>query len=210
MLAFLIILCIALVSVTAAPANVTSLNKRTIIADGNGVRNGGLPDWNFRYRASGYVAKGCPPGTGISICYEYRLSSDPTKNLDKDSENHVVQRDLFYSSSKPADGKIREYTFRMKIDSSVASAPQSDSLPLVGLETRVFNVGDVVMTIYLDARDNTLGIYNRADRFTPLVHVPLADVVGKRIYQRWTHKSGPDGWTSIEILDEDTQAVFLS
>ncbi|QRV99009.1 hypothetical protein RhiJN_27028 [Ceratobasidium sp. AG-Ba] len=212
MLAFIAIVCASLVAVTAAPANVTSLDKRAVIADGNSVRTGTLPDWQFKYRSAGYVAKGCPPGTGISICYQYRLSSDPTKNLDTNSNGQTLQRNEFFSATKPADGKVREYKFKLKVDSPVASASLFNRLPIVGLDTGegVPNPGNPGMAVYLAIRGNTAGIYTRDNPGVPVQPIPLSQFAGRRTEHTWTHKSGPGGYIRIIIRDDITKNILVN
>ncbi|QRV99008.1 hypothetical protein RhiJN_27027 [Ceratobasidium sp. AG-Ba] len=212
MLKFIAIVCASLVVVTAAPADVTSLDKRAVIADGNGVRTGTLPDWDFKYRSAGYVAKGCPPGTGISTCYEYRLSSNPKKNLDKNSAGHTLQRNEFFSATKPANSKPREYTFKIKVDPSVTSVSQFDPLPIVGLDTGegVPNAGNPGMPVYLDVRDNMAGIYTSEDAWNPVTSIQLASFVGRCTYHTWKYKPGSAGYIDIKIVDCNTKAPLLN
>ncbi|QRV99007.1 hypothetical protein RhiJN_27026 [Ceratobasidium sp. AG-Ba] len=215
MLKFIAIICASLVAVTAAPADMTSLDKRQspqIIHNSNDVGRGTLPDWDFTYRSAGYVAKGCPPGTGISICYEYRLSNDPKKDLDKDSEGRTLQRNEFFSATKPANSKPREYTFKIKVDPSVASVPQFDPLPIVGLDTGegIPNAGNPGMPVYLDVRDNKAGIYTRGDPWNPVAFIPLGSFVGRCTYHTWTYKPGSAGYIDIKIVDCNTKQPLLT
>ncbi|QRV84976.1 hypothetical protein RhiJN_12992 [Ceratobasidium sp. AG-Ba] len=211
MLKFIAIVCASLVAVTAAPANVTLLDKRATVADGNSVRTGNLLDWEFRYRSAGYVAKGCPPGTGISTCYEYRLSKDPKKDIDTDSERHILQRNEFYSATKLADGKAREYTFKMNVDRSITSIKQTNPLPIVGLDTGegTTNAGNPGMPVYLDLRNNLAGIYTD-ERREPVIAMPLADFVGRPTHHLWEHKPGSPGYIKIKIMDDITKQTLLT
>ncbi|QRV99004.1 hypothetical protein RhiJN_27023 [Ceratobasidium sp. AG-Ba] len=211
MLAFTIILCALLPAVIAAPTDVATLDKRaTVIADGNSVRNGNLPDWGFNYHASGYVAKGCPTGTKINTCYESRLSSNPTKNVEN-SGGRKIQSNLFYSSPKPADGRIREYTFRMKVDASFTSTSDKPHI-LVGIETQDINNNKRRMiSTYVAIRNGELRIYTYADPDTPLASTRMENFIGKRAFCIWKVDSDSSkGSVGITIVNDEDGSNILS
>ncbi|KAG8693610.1 hypothetical protein FRC08_009013 [Ceratobasidium sp. 394] len=198
-----------LVAVSAAPAELSPLGTpATVIADGKKVHEGALPDWNFKYHASGYLAKGgCPANGRISTCYVYTLSGDPTKNLDKSPFGSVIQDVILNGPSHPADGSVRKYTFRMQVDPSLTST-SSDSCPLVEIASQEED-GTPSSAVYLDVRDNQAGIFAFTDTSTPSVSIPLNQFTGKSTYQTWIVKSGPNGWADITIIDEATGKNLL-
>ncbi|QRW13554.1 hypothetical protein RhiLY_12553 [Ceratobasidium sp. AG-Ba] len=211
MLAFIAILCALLLAVIAAPTDVASLDRRaTVIADGNSVRNGNLPDWGFNYHASGYVAKGCPTGTKITTCYESRLSSNPTKNIENIG-GRKIQSNLFYSSPKPADGRIREYTFKMKVDASFTSTSDKPHT-LVGVETQDLNNNKKRMiSTYVAIRNGEVGIYTYANPDTPLISTPMGNFIGKRALCTWkVNSDSSKGWVDITIVNDEDSSNILS
>ncbi|QRV85032.1 ICE-like protease (caspase) p20 domain protein [Ceratobasidium sp. AG-Ba] len=177
-----------IVAVSAAPEDL--FKRATVLSDGFSVHNGALPDWNFQYYATGYLAKGgCPVGSKISTCYVYTLSGNPSENVETNPYGSRVQNVTLSPPSHLADGQIRQYTFRMEVDPSLA--PTSlDSCPLVAISIPGEDGGSVT-PVYLDVQNNLAGIYAFTDTATPSVSMPLKDFTGKSIYQTWTLKSGP-------------------
>ncbi|KAG9126191.1 hypothetical protein FRC07_004516 [Ceratobasidium sp. 392] len=201
---------IFMVTVSAAPADLPLLDRRAqVIADGKSVHEGKLPDWNFKYHASGFLAKGCANPGKIRTCYVYTLSGDPTENIDPEgsSGGNNEQNVLLDGPSHPADGSIRKYTFRMKVDPSLTSTPP-DSCPLVQIRSPLIENTDV-SAVYLDVRDNQAGIFAFTDISEPSVSIPLNEFTGKNTFQTWIVKSGPQGWADITIIDEDTGKNLL-
>ncbi|KAG9126190.1 hypothetical protein FRC07_004515 [Ceratobasidium sp. 392] len=183
-----------LVSVSAAPGDSPFLGKRAqVIADGNSVHSGNLPDWNFKYHAAGFLAKGCANPGKIKTCYVYTLSDDPTKNTDPVASGggNDIQNVILDGPSHPADGSIRKYTFRMKVDPSLTST-SPDSCPLVEIASQEPD-GTPSSAVYLDVRDNQAGIFAFTDTSTPSAWIPLNKFTGKSTYQTWIVKSGPKG-----------------
>ncbi|QRV85059.1 hypothetical protein RhiJN_13075 [Ceratobasidium sp. AG-Ba] len=172
---------IFLISVSAAPAELPTLHKRAaVIADGNSVHDGNLPDWNFKYHAAGYLAKGgCPANSNITTCYIYSLSSDPAKNTEQDPYGVTIQDVILNAPSHPADGRIRRYTFKMTLDPSLTYT-SSNSCPLVEIVSPDENAS-----------------------------IPLNQFTGKHTHQTWTLKSGPGGWADVKVVDEATGATLL-
>ncbi|QRV99124.1 ICE-like protease (caspase) p20 domain protein [Ceratobasidium sp. AG-Ba] len=164
-----------IVAVSAAPAEV--FKRATVLADGYSVHNGALPDWNFQYHSTGYLAKGgCPVGSKIL----------PATSIP--------------SPVNPRERRDQLYTFRMQVDPSLAST-SLDSCPLVAIST-LGEDGGPVTPVYLDVRNNLAGICAFTDTATPSASMPLKDFTGKSTYQTWTLKSGPGGWANINIVDE--------
>ncbi|QRV99148.1 hypothetical protein RhiJN_27167 [Ceratobasidium sp. AG-Ba] len=201
---------IFLISVSAAPAELPTLHKRaTVIADGNSVHDGNLPDWNFKYHAAGYLAKGgCPTNSNITTCYVYSLSSNPTKNTEQDPYGVTIQDVILNAPSHLADGRIRRYTFKMTLDPSLTYT-SSNSCPLVEIVSPDEN-GNPTSAVYLDVRDNQAGIFAFTDTSTPSASIPLNQFTGKHTHQTWTLKSGPGGWADVKVVDEATGATLLS
>ncbi|QRW13523.1 hypothetical protein RhiLY_12522 [Ceratobasidium sp. AG-Ba] len=212
MLALVTLLCALLVAVIAAPADVAILDKRAkVIADGNRPRDGNLPDWGFKYHATGYVAKGCPTGTKITTCYDSRLSNDPTKNIENIG-GRKIQSNLFYSSLKPGDGKIREYTFRMKVDPSFTSV-SGDPYTLVGVETKTpTNTQERIMSAYIAINDkDEVGVYTYENPGVPVFAIPKSRYVGKRTLHTWKLDSTPsNGKVTIKITNDEDKSEILS
>ncbi|KAG8686848.1 hypothetical protein FRC09_013882 [Ceratobasidium sp. 395] len=196
------------VAVSAVPTDLSSFDKRaTVIADGNSIHDGNLPDWNFKYHAAGFLAKGCASPGKIKTCYVYTLSDDLNKNLDKTPFGSIVQDVILDGPSHPADGTTRKYTFRLWVDPALTST-SSDSCPLMEIASQDEN-GNPQSAVYLDVRDSQAGIFAFTDTSTPSASIPLNQFVGKSTYQTWIVKSGPNGWADITIIDENTGKNLL-
>ncbi|QRV98973.1 hypothetical protein RhiJN_26992 [Ceratobasidium sp. AG-Ba] len=210
MLALVAILCALLVAVVAAPADVAILDKRAVIRAPPPPKLCPVVDWGFRCDITGYVAKGCPTGTKITTCYDSRLSSDPTKDS-KIVDGRRIQKNLFYSSLKSADGQIREYTFKMKVDPSLKFVP-GHPYTLVGVQTQdPNNTQETIMSTYIAINKNDeVGVYTYEDPDVPLFTIPASDYVGKRTLHTWRLDSAPSGGVSIDIIDDEDKSVILS
>ncbi|CAE6367780.1 unnamed protein product [Rhizoctonia solani] len=177
----------------------------TVIADGESVHVGDLPTWSFRYRSAGYLARGgwpeCPINNGIKLCYVYKLSSDPTKNIDPSfsTDGNHVQGVILNSPWFEATGSVTQFNFQLWVDPALTSTSFSP-FPLVQLVSKEVDNGPAT-TISFDVRNNLAGIYAFTNAYTPVVSVPLTQCTGRRNLHTWTIKGGPDGYADIWVRD---------
>ncbi|CAE7123431.1 unnamed protein product [Rhizoctonia solani] len=201
MLILPIISCLLL----GAARGIPHQSRDTVIADGESVQVGDLPTWNFGYRSAGYLARGgwpeCPVNNGIKLCYVYKLSSDPTKNLDPalSTGGNNVQAVILNSPSYEATSPVTQFNFQLWVDPSLTSTCSSP-FPLVQLVSKEVD-SEPATTVSFDVRSNLAGIYAFANPSTPVASVSLSQYTGRRNLHTWTIKGGPDGYTDIWIRD---------
>lgn len=156
-----------------------------------------------------YLAQGgCSSGSGISTCYNWKLSSNLKKNIDPDEStgSQKIQTVLLSSPSIEATGGVSKHTFKIKVDSALTSTPKS-SVPLVQLVSKEVPEGSST-TVSLDLKNNKAGIYLTGS--SPVASVPLSRLVGKTTLHTWKIKGGPNGFANITITDAKTGATILS
>ncbi|KAG8724462.1 hypothetical protein FRC09_018391 [Ceratobasidium sp. 395] len=205
-------LAILLVSAYASPTDFPTLDKRaTVLADGTSPAAvvGNLPDWGLIFRASGYLAKDECASTSINTCYTQKLSASSTETLDSGlSSNGDVQTNFISTGAVEANGDITGYVFKLFLKSGLSTPDSAGSVPLVQVVSKEPVDGQGSATkVWLDARDDKVGIYAFSD--TPVVSVPLPDFVDKTTVHTWTVRGGTRGWANIEIKDEATGNVIL-
>lgn len=182
-----------------------------VIADGKRVHVGVLPTWDFIYRSAGYLARGgCPLSeVGIKLCYQYKLSDNPRKNIDpgESSGGNRVQTVILNSPSYPATGSVIQFNFKLRVDAALTST-SPNSFPLVQIVSKEVDNGPS-SAVYFDVRNNLAGIYAFTDTSTPVVSVPLSQFTGKTTFHTWTVKGGPNGYADIRILESGSGATIL-
>lgn len=205
---------ILLATASAIPTQLSQLEKREdlqVIADGKRVHVGQLPTWDFIYRSAGYLARGgCPLSeVGIKLCYQYKLSDNPNKNIDpgESSGGNKVQTVILNSPSYPATGSVVQFNFKLRVDAALTST-SPNSFPLVQIVSKEVDNGPS-SAVYFDLRNNLAGIYAFTDTSTPAVSVPLGQFTGKTTFHTWTVKGGPNGYADIRILESGSGATIL-
>ncbi|CAE6435947.1 unnamed protein product [Rhizoctonia solani] len=179
--------------------------RDTVIADGESVQVGDLPTWDFKYRSAGYLARGgwpeCPINNGIKFCYVYKLSSDPTKNIDPAlaTGGKNVQAVILNSPWYEATGSVIQFNFQLWVDPALTST-SSHPFPLVQIVSKEVYNGPLT-TLSFDVRNNLAGIYAAAHPSGPVASVPLSQYTGRRNLHTWTIKGGPGGYADIWVRD---------
>ncbi|KAG9120725.1 hypothetical protein FRC07_003661 [Ceratobasidium sp. 392] len=204
-------LAVLLASTYATPTDFASFDKRaTILADGTSTVVGNLPDWGLIFRASGPLSKDdCSNSAAITTCYTQKLSANSGENLDPAlSSDGNVQTNFISTSAVEATGDITEYTFKLFLEPGLATPSSVGSVPLVQIVSKEPIDGQGSATkVWLDAKDNTVGIYAFSN--TPVASVPLPQFVNKTTVHTWTVRGGKRGWANIEIKDAATGDVIL-
>ncbi|KAJ3717062.1 hypothetical protein C8R42DRAFT_588070 [Lentinula raphanica] len=195
----------AAVESTSSNQNLEPRSSHTQLASGSSITYGTVSS-SLSWQASGPLYHGCNlSGVTISDCYQFTLSSDPTKNLEDYSSSSPRQRTEFLTPSAAA-GTTHRYRWSFFLQPPVGTSNHFFHL------MQLFSRDDGGPIITLDAINGAIAIKDnyRDCSQTGCPSISLSAFTGKTTIHDVTVKYGSSGSIKYVITDSATSKVLLS
>ncbi|KAG9127420.1 hypothetical protein FRC07_013984 [Ceratobasidium sp. 392] len=204
-----LLLAALLASVHAIPTNISTFDKRAApapIANGTTTVTGTLPDWGFKYRASGILIKDCNGPRSIKPCYQQRLS-DKHENIDKElSFDGPYQSNWLNSKSYKADGSVTKFSFRFNLNQPLKAVESTGTTPLFFyVSNEAIDDDGSTVNMSLLVRNGTV-LLNELRQIKATI--PLSNFTGTTLIHTWTIKGGPGGYANVDIKNLAGKSVL--
>ncbi|KAJ3986592.1 hypothetical protein F5890DRAFT_1552171 [Lentinula detonsa] len=211
------LLCLPLLASIAQPAACAAVeslpskefeprSSQTQLSSGSAITYGKISS-SLSWQASGPLYHGCNlNGVGISDCYQFTLSSDPTKNLEDYSSSSARQRTEFLTPSAAA-GTTHRYRWSYFLQSPVGTSTHFFHL------MQLFSRDDGGPILTLDAINGVIAIKDnyRDCSKTGCPSIPLSAFTDKTTIHDVTVTYGStNGSFKYVITDSATSNVLLS